>query len=95
MYAPITKVPVLIVGAGPAGLATAIGLACHGVQSMLVERHAGTSIFPKASGISTRTMEIVRSWGLEPAARAHSLEMQPFMSVRPMLVGPQLGMAPL
>jgi putative polyketide hydroxylase len=95
MSAPITNVPVLIVGAGPAGLATAIGLARHGVRSMLIERHPGTSIFPKASGISTRTMEIVRSWGLESAAREHSLEMQPFMSVRPMLVGPQLGVAPL
>ena len=95
MSAPITRVPVLIVGAGPAGLATAIGLARHGVRSMLVERHPGTSIFPKASGISTRTMEIVRSWGLEGAARRHSLEMQPFMSVRPTLTGPQLGMAPL
>jgi putative polyketide hydroxylase len=95
MSAPITKIPVLIAGAGPAGLATAIGLARHGVRSMLVERHPGTSIFPKASGIGTRTMEIVRSWGLESAARAHSLEMQPFMSVRPTLTGPQLGMAPL
>ncbi|HEU5204501.1 MAG TPA: FAD-dependent monooxygenase [Candidatus Limnocylindrales bacterium] len=95
MSASITNVPVLIVGAGPAGLATAIGLARHGVRSMLVERHPGTSIFPKASGISTRTMEIVRSWGLEAAAREHSLEMQPFMSVRPTLTAPQLGMAPL
>ena len=95
MSTPISNVPVLVVGAGPAGLATAIGLARHGVRSMLVERHPGTSIFPKASGISTRTMEIVRSWGLEPAAREHSLEMQPFMSVRPTLTAPQLAMVPL
>ena len=95
MSAPVTNAPVLIVGAGPAGLATAIGLARHGVRSMLVERHPGTSIFPKASGISTRTMEIVRSWGLEPAVRETSLDIQPFMSVRPTLTGPQLGMAPL
>jgi 2-polyprenyl-6-methoxyphenol hydroxylase-like FAD-dependent oxidoreductase len=87
--------PVLVVGAGPAGLATAIGLARHGVGSLVVERHPGTSIFPKASGISTRTMEILRSWGLEPTVREQSLEMQPFMSVRPVLMGPQVAMAPL
>src|SRR5262245_30039542 len=89
------SVPVLIVGAGPAGLTTAIGLARQGVASLVVEKHPGTSIFPKASGISTRTMEIFRSWGLEPAIREHSLEMQPFMSVRPVLMGPQLEAAPL
>ena len=95
MNASSATVPVLVVGAGPAGLATAIGLARHGVSSMLIERHPGTSVFPKASGISTRTMEIFRSWGLEPAIREHSLEMQPFMSIRPTLMAPQLQIAPL
>jgi putative polyketide hydroxylase len=82
---------VLVVGAGPAGLATAIGLARQGVTSLLVERHPGTSIFPKASGISTRTMEILRSWGLEEAIREHSQDVQPLMSIRPTLTGPQLA----
>jgi 2-polyprenyl-6-methoxyphenol hydroxylase-like FAD-dependent oxidoreductase len=85
------EVPVIIVGAGPAGLATAIGLARNGVGSLIVERHQGTSIFPKASGISTRTMEIVRSWGLEEAVREHSQDVRPLMSVRPTLTGPQLA----
>ena len=85
------EVPVLIVGAGPAGLATSIGLARNGVSSMIIERHPGTSIFPKASGISTRTMEIVRSWGLEGAMREHSQDVQPLMSVHPTLTGPQLA----
>ena len=85
------EIPVLIIGAGPAGLATAIGLARHGVSSLLVERHPGTSIFPKASGISTRTMEILRSWGLEEALREHSQDVQMLMSIRPTLTGPQLA----
>ncbi len=46
-------VPVLIVGAGPAGLVTAIGLARHGVRSLVIERHPSTSIFPRATGVST------------------------------------------
>lgn len=59
-----TTSPVLIVGAGPAGLIAAITLARQGIASLLVERRAGTSPFPRATGVSTRTMEIIRSWGL-------------------------------
>ena len=55
--------PVLIVGAGPAGLVTAIELARHGVRPLVIERHPSTSIFPRATGVSTRSMEIFRSYG--------------------------------
>ena len=89
------NVPVLVVGAGPAGLATTIGLGRHGVGSMLIERHPSTSIFPKASGISTRTMEIMRSWGLEPAVRAQSLAALPFAPIRETLMSPDLATVPL
>lgn len=44
------RVPVLIVGAGLAGLASATFLARRGVEVLLVERHAGTSLFPAAVG---------------------------------------------
>jgi 2-polyprenyl-6-methoxyphenol hydroxylase-like FAD-dependent oxidoreductase len=64
-----TNVPVLIVGAGPAGLVTAIGLARHGVRSLVIERHASTSIFPRATGVSVRSMEIFRNWGIDDAVR--------------------------
>ena len=46
-------VPVLIVGAGPAGLATAIELARHGIRSLLVERRAEASQLPRATAVST------------------------------------------
>ena len=61
---------VLVVGAGPAGLVTAIELARHGVRPIVIERHASTSIFPRATGVSVRSMEILRSYGLEDAVRA-------------------------
>jgi putative polyketide hydroxylase len=62
-------VPVLVVGAGPAGLVTVIGLGRHGVRSLVVERHPSTSIFPRATGVSTRSMEIFRSWGIDDDVR--------------------------
>ena len=56
----MTTAPVLIVGAGPAGLVTAITLARQNVATLLVERRVTTSPFPRATGISTRTMELLR-----------------------------------
>ena len=44
------QTPVLVVGAGPAGLVTSLTLAHHGVPSLLVEKHPGTSIYPRATG---------------------------------------------
>lgn len=57
------RVPVLIVGGGPVGLATALELARHGVRALLVERHDTTTRHPKTRNLNTRTMEIVRGWG--------------------------------
>ncbi|MFY1699577.1 MULTISPECIES: FAD-dependent monooxygenase [unclassified Solwaraspora] len=66
-------VEVLIVGGGPVGLSASIELSRHGVTSLLVEKHAGTSIFPKARLVSTRTMEIFRSWGIQDAVEQAGL----------------------
>ena len=65
--------PVLIVGGGPVGLTASILLSRAGVHSLLVERHSGTSIHPKARAINARTMEIYRQCGLEAAIRAAGL----------------------
>ncbi len=84
-----TSTPVLIVGAGPAGLVTALVLAKQGVRSTLVERHPGTSIHPRASGVSTRSMEIFRRLGVEDAIRAFSLDATPLMAMAPSLASPE------
>src|SRR5690349_6428919 len=76
---------ILVVGAGPAGLSTAIAAARSGARVLVVERHAGTSIFPRASGVSTRTMEIFRSWGVHDQVRAGELRVQPLCSLSPTL----------
>ncbi|PGD61464.1 FAD-dependent oxidoreductase [Bacillus wiedmannii] len=58
-------VPVLIIGGGLSGLASALFLAKHNVDYSLVERHPSTAIHPKAGGITFRTMELFRELGLE------------------------------
>jgi 2-polyprenyl-6-methoxyphenol hydroxylase-like FAD-dependent oxidoreductase len=65
----VTDVPVLIVGGGPVGLTASILLSHHGVPSLLVERHPGTAVHPKARGINARTMEMYRQLGVEQAIR--------------------------
>src|SRR5215211_770857 len=68
------EVPVLIVGGSLVGLTTAMLLGHHGVQSLSVERHAGTAIRPRAGHFQLRTIELLRQLGLEERVRAKSLE---------------------
>ena len=60
---------VLIIGGGPAGLMTSLLLARFGVDNLLIERHRGTSIHPRARGLNVRTMEIFRVLGLDEEIR--------------------------
>lgn len=68
---------VLVVGAGPAGLATALSATRHGAHVLVVERHPGPSTHPRAIGVTTRSMELFRSWGLAEAVRAASIDALP------------------
>ncbi|HEY5263661.1 MAG TPA: FAD-dependent monooxygenase [Steroidobacteraceae bacterium] len=61
------EVPVLVVGGSLVGLTTSVLLASHGVRHMLIERHRGTAIHPRAASFHQRTMEIFRSVGLQQA----------------------------
>src|SRR5690348_13326305 len=58
------EVPVLIVGAGPAGLALSVALSRYGVGHLVVERHRGTAHTPRAHIINQRTVEIFRHLGI-------------------------------
>jgi 2-polyprenyl-6-methoxyphenol hydroxylase-like FAD-dependent oxidoreductase len=59
--------PVLVVGAGLAGLSTAMFLGMHGVRALVVERHQTTSIYPKARGQFPHTMEALKVAGVATA----------------------------
>jgi 2-polyprenyl-6-methoxyphenol hydroxylase-like FAD-dependent oxidoreductase len=71
--API-ETPVLVVGGSLVGLSTALLLRWHGVDSLTVERHPSTAIHPRAGHFQLRTVEILRSVGLEDVVRRKSEE---------------------
>ena len=70
MSTDVTRVPVLIVGAGAAGLAASALLAKYGVRSMLVEKRREVFIYPKARNLSFRSLEILRRLGLSDQVHA-------------------------
>ena len=66
-------VDVLIVGAGPVGLSMAIALRHHGVGCVVIDKHESPMDFPRGRGITVRTMELMRRWGVEASLRAAGL----------------------
>ncbi|MGW8538451.1 FAD-dependent monooxygenase [Rhodococcus qingshengii] len=65
--------PVIIMGAGPAGLAAAAELAFHNVRSVIIEPRGEVShARPRAKTTSPRTMEHFRRWGVADAIRARA-----------------------
>lgn len=62
-------VPVLIVGAGGAGLSMSLLLLQQGIHSTLIERRADISIYPRARNLNFRTLEVLRGLGLAAEVR--------------------------
>jgi len=65
MYNVHEDAQVLIIGGGLTGLCASLFLSHWGVDSILAERHPGTSPQPKARRINLRTMESFRQIGVE------------------------------
>ena len=58
------KTDVLIVGAGPTGLALACQLIRYGIDFVIIDAKEGTTPFSKAIGVQARTLEIYEQMGL-------------------------------
>jgi 2-polyprenyl-6-methoxyphenol hydroxylase-like FAD-dependent oxidoreductase len=87
------ETPVLVAGAGPAGLTAAIALARQGIPTLLVERRRELSSLPRATVVSTRSMEIFRSWGLEELIHAGGVDVEWLLWVCETLAGAAAGSA--
>lgn len=89
---------VLIVGAGPVGMITAIDLAARGVGVIVVEtRGAGTAPSAKCNHVSARSMEALRRLGLVEEVRAAGLPHDHPHDVvfRTRLTGPEMARIPI
>ncbi|MFJ6834497.1 FAD-dependent oxidoreductase [Streptomyces sp. NPDC091209] len=66
----VVNVDVLVVGAGPTGLALGADLARHGVDALVAERADGLFPGSRGKGIQPRTMEVFDDLGVLDAIRA-------------------------
>ena len=73
---------VVIVGAGPAGMVTALLLGDQGIDCLIIDKRLETSPLPRARGIHARASEILRQLGIEADMTAAALPIRPQMEVR-------------
>jgi putative polyketide hydroxylase len=83
--------PVVVIGAGPAGLTAAITLARHGIAVRVVERRAEGSELPRATVLSIRTMEVLRAWRLADRVLAGGVDVEMSMLEIPSAAGAAEG----
>ncbi len=79
--AHIIDIPVIIVGGGSCGLTTSCFLSDFGVEHVLFERHATTSVLPKAHYLNQRTMEILRQHKISDEIVARGAPLENFSHV--------------
>ncbi|TGO25207.1 hypothetical protein BPAE_0085g00270 [Botrytis paeoniae] len=75
------QIPILIIGGGIVGLSASLFLSQHGIKSLLIERHSGTSIHPRARSVNARTMELFRGLGMDNLVREAGASMKATMGI--------------
>ncbi|MDH6281078.1 FAD-dependent monooxygenase [Prescottella agglutinans] len=88
-----THTPVLIVGAGPVGLATAYVLGMHGVRSTVCEQYESINPHPRAHVVNTRSMELLRAWGIADSIATDAVDPRWMLNIvwRTTVAGEELG----
>ncbi|MFE6309061.1 FAD-dependent monooxygenase [Nocardiopsis sp. NPDC057823] len=76
MSTPDPHPPVLVVGAGPTGLAAACTLLQNGVPCRVVERRAGVAEEPKALILWSGALEVLRRLGVDREVVGRSLPLE-------------------
>lgn len=84
------RVDVLIAGAGPTGVLTALLLADLGVRVLAVDRRTVVSELPRSRGVHARATEVLRQLGAEEDMVAASLPTVPRFDVCTSLAEPPL-----
>ncbi|OJA14168.1 hypothetical protein AZE42_12394 [Rhizopogon vesiculosus] len=90
-----TRVDVLIVGAGPAGVMCANALAAAGIHVKIVDQRPSRVASGHADGIQPRTLEVLQSYGLAERLlkEGHQMHMLAFYNLDSdgvLVVGPSL-----
>jgi|SRR5579859_435541 len=73
--ADAVRLPVVVSGAGPAGLMTSLLLGRYGIRNVVLERRPTTSVLPRATGVNLRSMEIFRTVGLAGQIAAAAMDV--------------------
>lgn len=60
----VQHIPVLVVGGSLVGLSASLFLSWRGVSNIVIEKHTGSALHPRAMGFTERTMEYFTAVGL-------------------------------
>lgn len=75
---PADAHPILVIGAGPTGLAAALELVRHGRAVRIVDKNPTRSQLSKAIGVNARTLELLEPVGVTERLLAHGLRIRRF-----------------
>ena len=71
----MSRIPVLIVGAGPTGLVLALWLTKAGVAVRIIDKAAEAGTTSRALGVQARTLELYRQMGIADEAQKEGIEV--------------------
>ncbi|HZR50550.1 MAG TPA: bifunctional 3-(3-hydroxy-phenyl)propionate/3-hydroxycinnamic acid hydroxylase [Streptosporangiaceae bacterium] len=77
MSKPDIEVPIVVIGAGPAGATAANLLGCYGVETLVIDRDSGIVDYPRAIGIDDESVRVLQTAGLAAEVMADAIQNVP------------------